>query len=754
MIRLLENGGAEKFALGRVWARVGAAPAAEKAVTISRSEVEKSFAAPAAEKEREPNDTKEQATAVADGIEVEATIRPGESDLFRLPAAPVKKGRASLQLQLQALPWLRLNGDVLDPAGKPASPPFVRPEAAQTVQQRRSPQPVPAYVQIGMPPSSLSVVLDMSGSMTGREKDLSAAIKAFFEGITPAEQVQVLRFSTDVSELAAFTNDRKKLDPLARKVSMNGATALYKALNRALDDLSNRGGNRAILLLSDGMNTVPGPDFAGLCNRLRAQPVPIYVIGVGWDLYEFDAASGNTCVDLLRNLALITGGKYFFAPTSEQLGDLYKEIADELRGATRYRLSAKWEVLERNVELFVDRGPPAEPKPFTGGPPPAATELASTTFSARPIAHIGALPPAAAELAEVAAPNDVPVVNRLALPSPVELTAISAPKIAAGPGRPSLPAFLELAGSAPPVSFGPMPLNALPEFGRVSVTYAPARDSAPLPPSIRPAIELILDSSGSMKEEMEGAPKYLAARRVMTDLLKVLPDDATVGLRIFGHMAFWNPAKEPMPEATDKRYFTDSEIVVSIGQLTKERRKGIQDWIEYLTPKGATPLCYSLVQASKDFPAQWKGPKTVVLVSDGIETCGGKLEDVEKAYAGKDVSLVIHVVGFDVKEAKEQEYLKSLARIGRGQYFNAASSKQLADSLTRALRSAGFVVRDGKGNVIARGTINGSGVDLEPGAYSLEIPGTAVSPLQVRVAGGKQVPVKLDADGRFVAPNP
>lgn len=56
-----------------------------------------------------------------------------------------------------------------------------------------------------------------------------------------------------------------------------------------------------------------------------------------------------------------------------------------------------------------------------------------------------------------------------------------------------------------------------------------------LPPALMPAVELILDSSGSMKEEVEGTPKNRIARRMMDQVLGDLPNQLKVGMRLFGH---------------------------------------------------------------------------------------------------------------------------------------------------------------------------------------------------------------------------
>jgi Mg-chelatase subunit ChlD len=752
MLRLLANGGGSKYTLAGVSARLGVTPVpSARTVAADRGQVEQNFAKPPGMVEKEPNDQPGQATTLINGKTAEATIQPGETDLFTLPPPPAGRGRATLRLNLAALPWMRLNADVLDEAGSVLSPPFARVSTGQLVQQGRPSQPTPRFVKVQKPDSALSFVMDNSGSMGGREDDVRAAVQHFLEGVATTEEVEVLRFESKVVPLVPFTRDQAKLAVVPKHVHMSGNTALYQAILKAMSGLIGRSGSRAIVLLSDGMNTVPGPDFAEVCRRLREQPVPVYVIGVGWDLFEYDAASGNTCHDLLRNLALATGGRFFFAPTSDQLDALYREIAAELRGATRYRLRAEWEVIDRRPELLTWRRAIA-PKPLVGSLPPAAPDLAEVHAppSAGPL-RAGKLP-APVELAETAIPTRVVQPQALSLPGASELTESKTPPV--GPARSSLPGAVELSTPSPPaVALSP---GALPEYGRLELSYRPpgAAGKLPtLPTAVRPSFLLILDSSGSMAQPIGGEKKFLAARRVLHDLLRALPDDAIVGLRMFGISLFWKRGQEPQPDADDQRYNTDSDLVVRVGQLDTTQRQEMRKWIDWAAPTGGTPLCYSLIQGLKDFPADRPGPRTVVLVSDGMESQGGKLEEVARAYGAADVGLVIHVVGFDVGKSEEQTQLQALARIGRGNYYHAADAKQLADALHQALHSARYVVHDVQGkDVITRGDINGAPLDLPAGDYRITIPGTKVESLRVRINANSHRRVALDDQGKMTIP--
>jgi Mg-chelatase subunit ChlD len=269
-----------------------------------------------------------------------------------------------------------------------------------------------------------------------------------------------------------------------------------------------------------------------------------------------------------------------------------------------------------------------------------------------------------------------------------------------------------------------------------------------LPPMLRPAFELVVDSSGSMgqtvvndlppSDELAGprAPKYLVARKLTRKLLDDLPDSIQVGLRLFGHR--------------DLRR-TDSELVVPITPLTRQQREKIAKKLESAKPHGMTPLVYSLLEAKKDFPPE-KGFKTVILLSDGGENCGGTLADVEAAYRGTDIDIVVHVIGFDVRNPKDQEGLNAIAKLGGGKYFTAKTAKELSQVLAEAT-SSGFVVSNKEGGeVVARGAVNGPKVGLRPGHYQVRLLGRRGKPVLIQVAEAQEANLTVDDEGRLVAP--
>jgi hypothetical protein len=73
---------------------------------------------------------------------------------------------------------------------------------------------------------------------------------------------------------------------------------------------------------------------------------------------------------------------------------------------------------------------------------------------------------------------------------------------------------------------------------------------------------------------------------------------------------------------------------------------------------------------------------SVVLVSDGKETCGGEPCKAAGKLSGAGLNLKVHVVGFDVS-TEERQQLECIADQGEGKYFNAENAKGLEKALAQ-----------------------------------------------------------------------
>lgn len=184
-----------------------------------------------------------------------------------------------------------------------------------------------------------------------------------------------------------------------------------------------------------------------------------------------------------------------------------------------------------------------------------------------------------------------------------------------------------------------------------------------------PNILFILDSSGSMMNPIgDVEPKMEAAKRVLSDLVAGLPAETNVGLEAYGHR--------------EKTGCDDIEIVVPVGKLDVDV---IKQKINSLEALGNTPIA-SALEMGADVVRGLSGKKTIILISDGEETCGGDPVGVaEKIKKEFGVDVAIHVIGFDVSE-KEKQQLSGIAQAGGGKYYSADNVKQLIAAFDEVIK--------------------------------------------------------------------
>ncbi len=179
-------------------------------------------------------------------------------------------------------------------------------------------------------------------------------------------------------------------------------------------------------------------------------------------------------------------------------------------------------------------------------------------------------------------------------------------------------------------------------------------------------LELILDCSGSMAGMVEGKSKMSIAKESLVSVINQIPEGINVGFRAYGHQ-------------TDKsqKDCKDSELIYPVGPVNKSQ---MVSKINSLSPKGWTPIDYSLRQAQNDFPSTSEMGKMIILVSDGEETCGGDPCQAVKDMQAAGFDVTVNTVGFDVGDVAEKQ-LKCIADATGGEYKSARNASELTESL-------------------------------------------------------------------------
>ncbi|MFO7883627.1 MAG: VWA domain-containing protein [Desulfobacteraceae bacterium] len=175
--------------------------------------------------------------------------------------------------------------------------------------------------------------------------------------------------------------------------------------------------------------------------------------------------------------------------------------------------------------------------------------------------------------------------------------------------------------------------------------------SAPAPSNI----VFILDASGSMWGQVEGTAKIVIAKEVLSDLIRDLPDESIVGLVAYGHRR--------------KGDCNDVEELIALGPLDK---KVMINRIQELNAKGKTPISRS-VRLTGERIKHLEDETTIILISDGKETCDPDPCGLVKDLKGAGIKFIMHVIGFDVTE-EEKIQLECMAKAGGGKYFTAENA--------------------------------------------------------------------------------
>lgn len=174
---------------------------------------------------------------------------------------------------------------------------------------------------------------------------------------------------------------------------------------------------------------------------------------------------------------------------------------------------------------------------------------------------------------------------------------------------------------------------------------------------------LVLDASGSMHGQVGGKPKVEIARAAVASMLKTWPANEPLGLIAYGHRR--------------KGDCADIEVVsapkpVNATAFTAE--------VNRLQAKGMTPITASVRLAAEQLKSS-EQKATVILVSDGEETCKADPCALGRELENAGVDFTAHVIGFDLPEGPARQQLQCLASSTGGQYIEARNAGELNRAL-------------------------------------------------------------------------
>jgi len=192
------------------------------------------------------------------------------------------------------------------------------------------------------------LLVDASGSMSEEQKVANArwAAARILEALSPEDQVAVAGFDSRYWGVVAFTRDREAVRKGIESITPFGSTALHDALDKGARDIASHGeGRRAVVILTDGIDTSSQRTPDEVIARSRALDVPIYAVSVVSPLDDpgsssflgkKDAGEAAAATEMLARYAELSGGTAFRVSNPAALRLAADRIAGELKH--QYRL--------------------------------------------------------------------------------------------------------------------------------------------------------------------------------------------------------------------------------------------------------------------------------------------------------------------------------------------------------------------------------------------------------------------------------
>lgn len=206
--------------------------------------------------------------------------------------------------------------------------------------------------------ATVVLVIDVSLSMQAtdvtptRLAAAQAAAKSFADQLTPGINLGLVSFAGTAAVLVSPTTDRTAVTRAVDGLKLSESTATGEAIFAALSSVDSFSRTVAtsgeegppparIVLMSDGKQTVPGPDGENeprgsfTAAKLAAeQKIPVSTISFGTEYGTIDIEGGRTRVAVddasMREIANLSGGQFFTAASEAELRQVYAQLGEQI----------------------------------------------------------------------------------------------------------------------------------------------------------------------------------------------------------------------------------------------------------------------------------------------------------------------------------------------------------------------------------------------------------------------------------------
>lgn len=215
-------------------------------------------------------------------------------------------------------------------------------------------------------PISVGLVIDTSASMNNqnkRERASSGALEFVREG-NPDDETFIVTFNDEALLEQDFTHSLGNLIDTLEDIYNRGETAVYDAIYLAVDYVEDSGrlDKKALLVVSDGEDNASIYDKEEVIERLQESDVSLYIIGLLEQNDQrgglFRASPSKRARNAFEDLAEASGGRAFFPESLDEVEELCRQIAHDLRNHYTigyHPTNTAYDGTLREIEVEVER---------------------------------------------------------------------------------------------------------------------------------------------------------------------------------------------------------------------------------------------------------------------------------------------------------------------------------------------------------------------------------------------------------------
>jgi len=199
-------------------------------------------------------------------------------------------------------------------------------EAAFKVMDEGKPVKVAKFEHLNNLPLSIGLAIDTSASMQPRMAEAQKAASLFFTNVMrKGDRAFLVSFDSEPQIIQRWSPHLTDMNASLAKLRAEESTALYDAVVYSLYNFLGVKGQRALVLVTDGMDTSSKFSFDQAIEYARRAAVPIYAIGIGIRMSEVDTRYK------LSRFCSETGGNAYYIEQASDLSRIYTDIQNELR---------------------------------------------------------------------------------------------------------------------------------------------------------------------------------------------------------------------------------------------------------------------------------------------------------------------------------------------------------------------------------------------------------------------------------------